>query len=729
MAYQYTKSGELVISGWEKGIAASPEKGIANIQNGNISTFPGEVMCSFDRVLQSQKVHTAADLTVTASDSSHVIISGTVIINAGTWVSISGSTITNLADGTYYVLSNNVTSGKAQLSRYYNGTALSTLGTTGTATLGLFSNMGSPVDSTTEIYNNGTQVRYYVIDSNGLVWVYDTATADASNRLSWFLPDTSTSYFQSNTAPSGIAVLQGWLMVFSGNTIYTKQTTNLGGTTSTTNLWNQVSNVHMNSSQTTTNPHKAFVSSASTLYFTDGQFIASLYPNIGKLSTTSFTIPNIQSFCKYTASTGTGTVSTVISGSLPTTGVDSSFTGFSRIPVVFFTDQAGTQPTNLTSGVVYYINFDNALQNFTVYNALTGGSQIADIATGAVGNQYFNTFYPLGTHASPYGDTSTCTYSAQSVILPPDIATCITEIGTTLIIGAKSNNLYSWDQLVKNQSANSIINLPEANTVKLLTVNNMAYAFSGNKGNIYITNGSTSSRVLTVPDYCAGVPGMPASYMEPYFSWGDAMYLRGRVYFSILDQTSTKAGNCGGIWSFVPTQNLYIGQDTGIALRLENESSSLTYSGYCPVLIASQNQNAQSPQFWSGWQNSYSVGTSTFFGIDFTGTTVSVPTIIETDLVPTGTLLDKKTFSQIEYKLAAPLSINETVSIKYRQDATSAWTSCGTAVTESSTALSGFYNVNFEKGQWLQLQITLTAVDSAVTGNSSLCRLTEIYIR
>ena len=37
------------------------------------------------------------------------------------------------------------------------------------------------------------------------------------------------------------------------------------------------------------------------------------------------------------------------------------------------------------------------------------------------------------------------------------------------------------------------------------------------------------------------------------------------MYFSILDQTSSKAGNCGGIWSFIPSQSQFINQDTGIS--------------------------------------------------------------------------------------------------------------------------------------------------------------------
>jgi hypothetical protein len=201
------------------------------------------------------------------------------------------------------------------------------------------------------------------------------------------------------------------------------------------------------------------------------------------------------------------------------------------------------------------------------------------------------------------------------------------------------------------------------------------------------------------------------------------MYLRGRVYFSILDQTAIKAGNCGGVWSFVPTQNLYIGQDTGLALRLENQSSYGTYNGVSTVLLQSQNQNAKSPQYWNGWYSSISSPT---YGIDFTSTTPSTQCIIETDLIPTGTMLEKRTFQQIEYKLSTPLMVGEGVTMNYRKNGTDAWASCGTVQVESTTELSGYFTATFEKTQWVQLQVILSPLTST---SSSFVPLTQITLK
>ncbi len=358
-----------------------------------------------------------------------------------------------------------------------------------------------------------------------------------------------------------------------------------------------------------------------------------------------------------------------------------------------------------------------------MYAALTGGSAI-NIENGAIGNQFYNTFYPYG-EAGPGATHATAVQTTQRLNLPTfEIAQCIAEIGNTILIGCKGNVVYPWNQT--DATPSSIISLPEANVVSILTVNQMAYMFAGNQGNVYITDGSVASLVINVPDYVAGVPASPGTYIESTYTWGGVMYLRGRVYFSLLDQSATKAGNCGGIWSFVPTQNLYIGQDTGLALRLEAQNSYNTYNGYATLLIPNEVQTGKFPLYWSAWNSSV---TSPTYGIDYStgGTNASFPCIIETDAVPVGTLLNQRTLQQIEYKLGAPLDTNATVTAQYRVNITDAWTNCNTFITDSSK-LSGYAQANFQKLQWLQLRFILTPITSTADSNTFI-RFREIRVR
>lgn len=583
-----------------------------------------------------------------------------------------------------------------------------------TATIQVVATIGNPIASATEwYYSSGTPYnRYYVLDSNNLVWVYDTqneVTYSSSDGVGWFLPDYHTNWC---TYASGIGVISGFLIAATSTGLYAKSVALLGNTNSQASNWTQFPDAASwtGVSSSTAINHFVYVGHQGNLYVTDGAYVANLEP-ISTIadSTGAASAQNVQSFCSWTTTDANDGIFSVISGTGPS---PSDYP--KRIPVVFFTPNDGTLPAALSSNTVYYMQASDF--GFQVYSASSGGVAL-DIQTGSFGTQYFNTFFPLSSNTDSISSTPLYYWQNQRLSLPVfEIAQCMAEVGNIIIIGCKSNILYPWDQ-VQNLPSN-IIPLPESNTVNITTVHQMGYVFTGNKGNVYLTDGNVASAVTTVPDYTAGIPGTATSYIEPVFNWGASMYLRGRVYFSILDQTATKAGNTGGIWSFVPTQNLYIGQDVGISLRLENQNSYGTYNGTATVLIPKVNQNAVSPQYFSGWESSI---TSPLYGIDATGTTFAAKVILETDAIPTGTMLDKRTFEQIEVKLATPLLTGDSITINYRKNLTDAWKSCG-AVQLQNDRLSGYVSTNFEKSQWLQLQIILNST-------ASFIRLAEIRIR
>ena len=625
--------------------------------------------------------------------------------------------VVSINPGGYYFVSYKDTNNRVKLSTTYDPYGLSpitTHGTTGTVTFSTVTSVGSPIAKAIERYGTTTDVayRYYILDSAGYVWVYDTAVyastlSGSGVGTKWMLPDPTTNPTYPYT---GMGVLNGWLFCLNNRQIYLKPTVNLGQTFAT-----------MTSGQLT-NPfpiHSNFVLTGhqGKLHYCDGNYIGEIFP------TTSFitSLANIQSYGTYTASSTTGTITALLGGSTPWTLDANGATA--RIPAVFFTSPGGTLPTALSQNTVYYIEYNVITYTFSVYAAITGGSAL-NVATGATGTQYYNTFYPIGTDAGSNGTHPTVQFTQQRVDLPfTEEAQCLVEIGNTILIGCASNIVYPWNQV--DATPSDLISLPEKNVAAMINVNNMVYIFAGNKGNIYITNGSVASLILSVPDYCAGIPGTPSTYIEPYFTWGDAMYLRGRVYFSILDQTATKAGNCGGVWSFVPTQNLYQGQDIGQALRLENQNSYGTYNGMATVLIPSEVQTAIAPQYWAGWQSSYTIGTSTF-GIDFTSTNPVTLAVIETDLLATGTFLSKRSFAQLEYKMTTPTKTGDLVKFYVRLNGTDAWTYLGAPVDEHAVNLSGYTPVTFQKTQWIQLRIELT---SDGTTNSSFNRLKQIMIR
>lgn len=353
----------------------------------------------------------------------------------------------------------------------------------------------------------------------------------------------------------------------------------------------------------------------------------------------------------------------------------------------------------------------------------------------------------VGTPLNP-GSDLTFTYTRNNYIVNiTDSLSAITMSptggGLSVIAGGQSNLLYFFPVLAAaNTGTGSLptttLWMPESGTVKLLPTNNYVTIFTGNKGNIYITNGSSVVPLMTVPDYVAG----SASFVQdPFYEWGDAAYLRGRIFFSIKDSTSSHTGNCGGVWSFAPSFAYFINQDSGLALRMEGASSaggSYTqaqgrYNGYAPVLFGGLELNAQAadgPQYLAAWTQD--LNGTTVNSIDFSGTAALTNgiSVVETDAVYAGTFIEPRTFSQIEVNFTSALVSGESVVVNYRTDLEAAWKTAGTISSESfgtgdgATLSQIIQGLSFQQVQLLQLQAVLTSV-----ANGSWCRFTTIKIR
>ncbi len=761
MAYRLEKepggTTALVFDGWAKGIAPSPHLGIGNMQNINISTESGEALVDYARFAEDQAAISSG--TFSADTSSRIDYTDSPALILGEWVTITSSSISNLSAGTYYVitLSNGF---QYQLSTTVSSSDIVTgLGLTGTATFNTTTtHFTRLVASATDTQSANIPV-YFMMDANGVVLYRNT------NVTYWqqLMPSGPSS-----GGATGLCAFNGYLFRF-----YTASTSNqptidytlitnivAGNPVTFTVLGNMIS----------TNIHQALSGHDNTMYYTDGQLIGSISPAFSAVSGywtldhgTSATVfyltitsgsnlvngmpvtlastgtmpsginPN---FTYYIANASVITANTSLTGSyLLSTGISAGATsgtlavawpfattaanqgilvtfsdGERRIATFTNNSTTFTWTTGLSNNVSAYITIPGPNQSFSL-STTKDGANLVSAGTNGTG---------LLTLASIYFNptvNASFTWNKNALQLPNyEIAQCMAELGTNLMIGGTSANLYPWDRSSTTATSTTTSSffypliLPENNTVQLVTVNNMLYVFCGYKGNIYICNGSSISPAITVPDYVTG-------QIEPFFTWGATMYLRGRIFFSI------QAPNCGGVWSFTPTLNqLSIGQDVGVQLRLENENSNGTYSGMATVLLPKFNQDANGPQYWSGTWNG-----STTYNIDFSSTTpyTGGQAIIETDIAETGTMLQNETFSQIEYKLAAPLVAGESVAIKFRKNITDAFASCGTLQTVSATDIAGYYSANFESTQWLQLQIILTST----TSNPSFVRLTEVRVR
>lgn len=296
--------------------------------------------------------------------------------------------------------------------------------------------------------------------------------------------------------------------------------------------------------------------------------------------------------------------------------------------------------------------------------------------------------------------TSTYTFNTAALTLPSfDIAQSLAEQSTNLLVGGSQNSIYPWDRI--SPTFRFPIFTAEPFIRKMVTANTNVYVFAGNassRGRIYVTNGSQADLFFKIPDHIL-------SRDEPYFVWGDAAYHRNNLLFGFEPRTNNGSGTAitnYGVW----------------AVDLETKAFRKVSSavGFANVIMPSQtNSIAVGLGYVAGL---YDGSTNTIYNSSTAPGTGSATVI--TELIPIGTFLRKKTFRQVEVKLASTLGSGESVAITALYDTGSSVT-VGTFNTASE--FSKVFPVTFQANQWLQIQ-------AEITGNSvGGVRLREIRLR
>lgn len=640
MAYTFDKkTGQITIGEWEKGIATSPHNGIGDLKGVNISSIAGEVSVAYNRSRLDQAQVIGQTLSVNGVSTTFAYSS---VLTVGTWILVNSHTGSpGTIDGHYYLVKPIISGTSYTLWSDFGVTQI-TSGGTGTINFTTLT-MGVPIDWTAE-QSTSSAYRYYILDSNGIIWVNGSASVLGSSFIA-------------------------------------------GGLTTAT-TWAAIT------------PHGTSTGSVDTFTSNQGSLQIMYATDTNNIITASYLLIFTSSQIKQGANN----------------------TGW---PSLVGSDFAVWQSLNY--------------QSASSHKSILGVDQVIYFCDGpgigiieqAAGKQF-----------NP-GNAATYTYkNANYLMSPTDAANRIAMLpvgnGLSIVVGGIQQNIYVYptyqNSTATGAAPNSIMWMQESNVQYMVQANNYVIIFTGSKGNIYLTNGSSVVKIEVVPDYITSSVNF---VQDPYFVWGGAMYLRGRVFFSIKDQTASHAGNCGGIWSFIPSFSYYPDQDEGLSLRMESASSlysTFGFNGYAPVIFAGieiTSQQANGPQYIACWTQTSGVTTTN--SIDFSGTQALTngSSIIETDVIPVGTFLEPKTFNQIEAKFAANLVSGESIAINYRTDLSQAWASAGTINSETVATSNGsplsriVQDIPFQAAQIIQLQVVLT---STVT-NPSWCRLKELYIR
>lgn len=528
----------------------------------------------------------------------------------------------------------------------------------------------------------------YIIDDAGQIWKQGGLNSSTFNLLG-SAPTTGAN-------GSGIAFWQNYLIVFRANFIdFCGDGTGDGGVTSS--AWN---------TNTTNTPIGNITNMVftATVNPTDTQATISTYTDAGgnSRSTTWFGFTGTYQLllssgekinALFTQGSGTVTFTTPAQvGGTATGNHVNVLTGVKHMSIVSRND-----------GYLYFCN-GNIISAFQIPIAWaqTGGK----FATGTVAS--FRFLYD----ALAFPATETTNW--------------LDELGSDLVI-AGNFNLYQWDRLAT--SYQSPIPIPEQ-IFKIINILGNIYIFAGYKGNIYLSNGYTIYPFKKIPDYIANNSAISVndnlSPIDPQWQWGGIMSHRLRLYFQALAFDSATGNQLiAGIFSVGLTSGNGITLEEPGSIVMENQNSfglvqSTTSAG--GILIDNSIIASQYDSYYSAWSS----GVGDVGGIDFNDTTLysNNEMLIETDIIPVGTALVQKTFSQVEFKLDQPLQSGDSITLSARKSLSEAYTVIGTTTTAVLSFASPF---TLEKFQWIQFLITMSCNSSASA--SSFNRLREIRVR
>lgn len=322
MSYRI-ENKDIVIDGWEKGIADSPYQGISDMRGTNIISIPGESSVNFSTTLNTPTYDTSQYAitgtgTVSSSDAGAdtctftIASSQTSRMYSYAAITFSASTIGGVSTNTIYWVER-ISTGVMKL---YTDSILSTLvdiTSNGTGTFQVF-NVGTIKHS---LYVKDTAVpngRTWCLDDNGVCWLLNTTfniwvhSGNITKPKSGYVKTSNGNgmfYYRSpiDNIGSYTTYAVGYLFIFRNSGIdYFNTYTGAWhynwriDTDGADDGWDMASG-YLNSAYSINNSHAAIRGQGENIYWCDGSFVSSL---VAVSPTTEFdpTIPATYTYTK-----------------------------------------------------------------------------------------------------------------------------------------------------------------------------------------------------------------------------------------------------------------------------------------------------------------------------------------------------------------------------------------------------------------------------------------------
>lgn len=667
---------DIVVDGWEGGIAGNPYKGLADMRNIDNVSVEGEASVA----LGVQAMFTQGAITNVTFTYDHntgnFTYNGVIPLEINSVVTFSNSggalPLGLSANTAYYITS--ITSGIFfTISAVSAGGAPTIPSTDGTGTNSFSTiQMGTPkffASGPVIVAGTATTMYYFVIDSNGRCWVYNGSNLGNTGKWVYMHNQSSESSIALEQG-SGLVLYKNYLIWFTPNYIniisivdFSSGLVTLAHLTTLSSWFQHWATIL--ASANSDDSRYAIVAQDDSVYFCLNTSVGSLMQALGQIfnvasthtvtdGVTTNASPNISTVTAFFQSTDVGAV--IVGVGIPD----------------------GAYIKSVTDNKHAVISANATISDTGVDFTITAGASL----------------------------------NTEALLLPTsDLANCLAELGVNLLIGGVNNFIYPWDRT--SPSYSFPIFLSEFFVSRMVTVNTTCYIFCGYSGRIYQTNGSNVDIYWELPEYLANTT-------NPYFFWTDANFNRNQLYFGF--QCKSNSGSTinqfGGLWS--------IDVKTGFG-KLQNIMSYNTYSGYVNALGVyrgiTQRINPSNDGYglFMGWNDGSVGGIDKGYSTPYTGGQAR----IDSDMIPVGTFLTKKTFQNLEFKLSTPLVTGESVALYYRPSITDAFTLVDISQGGGVGEISGIATVNFEQIQWLQVRAVLTSTASS----PSFVRLREIRIR
>lgn len=272
---------DIVIDGWEKGIADDPYEGIADLRNINILSTPREGSVNFASaaVTLPPVLNTtaftcaAADNRITIATTAGFYEGMAIIINT-----LSGGTGLSATAGsnTFYVTNITATTFQVSVGVVYASVVDITLDGSGTLST---AQLGTPQDSTLmegNTFSVGVPQQFpLILDTSGQLWMLGNGTNGTTVNRLYFCGNTN----HTSTAFSGLglAYFKGYVFVFIGAAIDYITASSLYTTTGPNGNWV----IAWQALTAASAGHKALSATDDALYFCNSTTVGAILENAG----------------------------------------------------------------------------------------------------------------------------------------------------------------------------------------------------------------------------------------------------------------------------------------------------------------------------------------------------------------------------------------------------------------------------------------------------------------